>query len=136
MNTSTPRIEVRTSVLATLLQISRDEGLNRQVEAIDLSTTPPTTWGDPEAGVLGLPTDADQRAGAASLHKLVMMLWEHHAFGESLIPHCRVQAVVQLVGGRPLVSQLDIPLEVWLLLELDAASQRPANTVTPGEVTG
>ena len=134
MNAATRRIEVSTSVLAALIQIARDEGLNRRLEAIDVSTSPPTTWGEQQVGVVALPTDAEQQAGTAGFHSLVIMLWEHHAFDESLVPHCRVQAVVQLVGEKPLVTQLDIPLEAWHFLQPDMASQL-AETIQPIEVT-
>jgi len=134
VNAATKRIEVSTSVLAALIQIARHEGLNRRIEAIDLSTSPPTTWGEQQVGVLTLPTDAEQQDGNAGFHTLVMMLWEHHAFNESLVPHCRVQAVVQLVTDGPLVTQLDIPLEAWHFLQPDMASQL-AETIQPIEVT-
>lgn len=126
MNTTTAHIEVRTGVLTALIQLSRDMGLNRQVRALDLSTSPPTIWGTDGRGVSQLrqlPTDAEQRDGTSALHKLVMMLWEHVAFDETLIRHCRVQAVIRVAGDRPLVTQLDISLFAWHLLELDALGE-------------
>ena len=135
----TSRVRVRTAVLAALIQMARDERLNRQVRAIDVAVSPPELWDVAESGapqLWSLPTDVSQRDGEAPLHELTIMIPEHFAFDESLPAHCRVQAVVQLVGRKPLITQLDIPHIAWQLIELDTDDQRATSNDGQAGVSG
>ena len=122
---------VRTRVLAALIEMAREERLNRQVGAVDVEVDPPEFWDDDESGAplrWSLPTDDAQQSGAAELHKLTVMIPDHLAFDETRPSHCRVQAVIQLVGRRPLVAQLDVPHIAWEIVELDANRHRETSS--------